>query len=71
MQTLEVTITINADGTTTLVPQLQLPPGTHHGVLVIEAPPAPAQTRLDLRMLDWGATQSTFRREDLYGDDGR
>ena len=50
----------------------------HHAFLVVEQPasptrPADAGAPLELKTLDWSAwpAGSTYRREDLYGDDGR
>jgi hypothetical protein len=53
-----------------------LPPGAHRAVLVVEelATKLPShQAALDLKMLDWSAwpDDATYRREELYNDDGR
>lgn len=75
MKTIETVITVLPDGSVQIPPQPGLSPGAHRAVLVVAEPalvplsPPPLQ----LAMLDfpgWPAG-STYRREDLYGDDGR
>ncbi len=75
MRAIEVTINVLPDGVIQLMDHPDLPPGTHHALLVVEEP---GQRQMDLRprppleltMLDWSAwpADSTFRREDLYGN---
>lgn len=75
MKTLEVTITVQPDGTAELLPAPPLAPGTHHGVLVLEAPQIRDEVSpvgaSELVMLDWSAwpMECRFSREDIYGDD--
>jgi hypothetical protein len=75
MRAIEVTINVLPDGTVELEGPADLPPGKHHALLVVEAPPATTARRrpLQLRSYPVGliSVHDTFRREDLYGDDGR
>ena len=80
MKALEIQATVDADGELRVVAQAPpgVAPGEHRAVLLLEetvglpsrlSPKPP----LRLKMLDlqgWPAN-STFRREDIYGDDGR
>jgi hypothetical protein len=73
---IETTATILPDGTVSVDQRIDLPPGRYSVVLVLDKEPdtEPARSRdLDLRAWAWGSwpADSTFRREDLYGDDGR
>jgi hypothetical protein len=78
MKTIETVITVLSDGSIQIPPRPDLPPGEHRAVLVIEEAaqretmPA-AKPPLQLKMLDWSGwpADSTFRREEIYGDDGR
>ena len=78
MRTLEITLTVQPDGTATLELPPDVLPGEHRAVLVIEemAQEADREQPSDLLQLhtfaltNWAA-DATFRREDLYGDDGR
>ncbi|HZF09416.1 MAG TPA: hypothetical protein VFE33_11550 [Thermoanaerobaculia bacterium] len=58
MKTLEIQATVDADGELRVVAQ---------------APPGIAKPPLRLKMLDLRGlpANTTFRREDIYGDDGR
>lgn len=75
VKTIETVITVLPDGSVQIPPQPELPPGAHRAVLVVEesmerrAAPQPLQ----LAMLDFSGwlVGSTYRREDLYDDDGR
>ena len=76
MKTIETVITVLPDGSIQVPPHAALTPGAHRAVIVLEtsarlAPQALAP--LNLKMLDWSAwpAESTYRREDLYGEDGR
>lgn len=75
MKTIETTITVFPDGRIEIPPRPDLAPGEHRAVLVVEAAdPAPvARPRLQLKMLDWSGWPegSNYRREEIYGDDGR
>ncbi len=78
MRTIETTANVAADGTLTARVPLDIPPGEHRAVLVIEervhSPDEGAGELLaDLEPLEWAAwpADASFRREDLYGDDGR
>jgi hypothetical protein len=76
MRTIETVITVLADGSIQVPPYPGLPPGAHRAVLVVEElePKSPSlPVALELRMLDWSAwpVDATYRREELYDDDGR
>jgi hypothetical protein len=79
MRTIETAISVNADGSAII--ELQLPggmsAGVHRAVVIVEEQPAAATQHVDMSAellpLTFGGwpTDCTFRREDLYGDDGR
>ena len=79
MKTIETAISVNPDGSAII--ELQLPEsvsvGVHRAVVVVEDQPTVAgshvDTPLDLLPLAFEGwpKDCTFRREDLYGDDGR
>jgi len=80
MRTIETHVTVTLDGQLTVqVPApADIPPGEHRAVLVIEEHVASAVARapkppLALKVGKWEAwpADATFRREDLYEDDGR
>jgi len=77
MKTIETTITVLPDGSIQIPPRPDLTPGEHRAVLMVEEPVVTATTHppapLQLKMLDWSSwpVGSTFRREEIYGDDGR
>lgn len=76
MKTIETTITVLPDGSVLMPPRPDLLPGQHRVVLVVEelaTMPPPSHDSFQLKMLDWTAWPegSTFRREDIYGDDER
>lgn len=76
MRTIETTVTIEPDGKLVLQLPPDVPPGERRVVLVIEEPPATLAgplPPLSLQSFAWPAwpADSTFRREDLYDDDGR
>ncbi|MEW6299814.1 MAG: hypothetical protein AB1671_19140 [Thermodesulfobacteriota bacterium] len=80
MRTIETRVTVTPDGQLTVkVPApADIPPGEHRAVLVIDEHVAPASMRvpkppLRLKVWKWEAwpADATFRREDLYEDDGR
>jgi hypothetical protein len=79
MRTIETAISVNPDGTAVI--ELQVPrdmsAGVHRVVVIVEEQSAvPGQSGdappnlLPLTFAGWPA-DCTFRREDLYGDDGR
>ena len=78
MRTIETTITVTPDGDIIVPVKANLPAGTHRAVLVIDAEPVEASnastdSALDLHtfaLANWPA-DATFRREDIYSDDGR
>ena len=79
MTTIETAISVNADGSAVL--ELQVPgsvsAGVHRAVVIVEeqttAVGQQTDAPLDLLPLTFEAwpNDCTFRREDLYGDDGR
>ncbi|GAB4212955.1 MAG: hypothetical protein OHK0022_49460 [Roseiflexaceae bacterium] len=75
MNAFQITITVHADGNITIPPQPGLVPGDHHAVLLVEEqdPGGCAWPPSGLKPLDWSGwpTGSTYRREELYGEDGR
>ena len=77
MKTFETTGTVTAQGTMTVAVPGTLGPGTYHVVLVLDEQPdtfpaSGAPQRLSLPAWPWNAwpSDATFRREDIYGDDG-
>ena len=78
MKAMQITATVSLDGRLIVQLPSSIPPGEHRVVLVIEdkstAPTAKiSRPPLRLNVLKWKAwpAESTFRREDLYGDEGR
>ncbi len=75
MRAIEVTIHVSPDGAVELEGPLDLAPGKHHALLVLEetATARPGRQPLTLRTYPVGlaSKDETFRREDLYGDGGR
>jgi hypothetical protein len=75
MRTIETTAEVGTDGKLIVQLPLDVPAGPHQGVVVVDEQPAALPTREpltfskhDLTLID---PSFTFRREDLYGDDGR
>ena len=79
MTTIETSISVNADGSAVL--ELQVPgsvsAGVHRAVVIVEDQSAVVEQHADtvpdllpLKFEGW-PNDCTFRREDLYGDDGR
>jgi hypothetical protein len=79
VRTIETAISVNPDGSAVL--ELQLPEsvsaGVHRAVVIVEEQPVAVGQRVDtppallpLAFEGW-PRDCTFRREDLYGDDGR
>jgi hypothetical protein len=77
MRTIETVVTVDERGMVTLRMPPDVPPGEHKVVMVIEEAPftrpkfdMSSFPRHDVSPWPFGPTE-TFRREDLYGDDGR
>jgi hypothetical protein len=75
MRTIETTADVGTDGKLIVQLPSDVPPGPHRVVVVVEeqASERPKREPLtfskhDLTLID---PSFTFRREDLYGDDGR
>lgn len=78
MKSMQTTATVSVDGKLVVQLPLSIPPGEHRVLLVIEEGAGPAKARISkpplaLNVLRWEAwpADSTFRREDIYGDEGR
>lgn len=76
MRTIQTTVTIGSDGKLILQLPQDIQPGQHRVVVVIDefdSPATPGQTRLALEAVDWPnwPAEATFRREELYDDNGR
>jgi hypothetical protein len=79
MKTIETAISVNPDGSAVI--SLQLPPsvpaGMHRAVVIVEEQPGGVERHIDAPVdllplsFDGWPKDCTFRREDLYGDDGR
>jgi hypothetical protein len=74
MRTVETTVTVMAGGALTLQVPVDIPPGEHQAVLVIDERPIPKKKRPPLKFSAYPvglvSENFTFRREDLY-DAGR
>jgi hypothetical protein len=78
MKSIQTAATVSVDGKLTIQLPPSIPPGEHRVLLVIDDGEVPLKTRipkppLALNVLRWEAwpADSTFRREDNYGDEGR
>jgi hypothetical protein len=77
MQTIETVITVTSEGEILVPTRAHLAPGQHKAVLVIDETPAQsanggAKPPLKLHVFALNGTAgATYRREDLYDDDGR
>lgn len=75
MKAITTTATVAANGTLTVTVPTDMPPGEHEVVLVIDEEPAVKRERLPLKFSAYPvgvASESfTFRREDLYDDNGQ
>lgn len=73
MRTIETTAVVTPEHTLTIQLPVDVPLGAHRVVLVIDNGDQAAPKRLDLKPYNIGLVDPnfTFRREDLYGDDGR
>lgn len=75
MKTIETTAIVTPEGMMTVQVPLDIPPGKHHVVLVIDEQPMVGEKRPPLkfpvdRYGPWPENLS-LRREDMYGDWGR
>ena len=79
MKTIETAISVNSDGSAVIELKLpeSVPAGVHRAIVIVEEQPATPKTHddtpPDLLPMTFEAwpKDCTFRREDLYGDDGR
>lgn len=76
MQTIETTAEIGDDRKLTVQLPLEVAPGRHQIVVVVESPPhlqSPRWTMADWPIHDAALVDPNFtmRREEVYGDDGR
>ncbi len=74
MRTIETVATVAADHTITLKLPEDIPPGECRVVLVIENGKPPAERLpfgIEPHNIGLVDPNNTFRREDMYGDDGR
>jgi hypothetical protein len=74
MKTIEIMLTVDEQGVATLRMPPDVPPGEHKVVMMIDETKVP-RTPMVFSSHDVGPwpfnSNETFRREDLYGDDGR
>ena len=75
MRTITTTIDISNDGTATISQRMDLAPGRHEAVIVLQENAVSGGTR---RSIQWPVVNAKlidpdnhFRREDMYDDDGR
>lgn len=75
MRTIETTVTVDDEGTATLRLPLDIPPGKHKAVVVLDETANRPARRLSFASHDVGpwpfGPEETIQREDLYDDDGR
>ena len=73
MRTVETTATVTPDGRVTVQVPLDVTPGTHQIVLVIDDEAREARERQlgSFPVVSVGAWPSSLSREDMYGDAGR
>ena len=75
MRTVETVASVIAGGTLTLQVPVDVPPGDHQVVLVIDERPIPPKKRppLNFPVDSYGPWPKnlSLRREDMYDDDGR
>jgi hypothetical protein len=77
VRALTATAIVHPDHTLTLQVPADIPAGAHQVVIVLQEPPSPQEQVLF--MANWPAPHNvglvdpnmTFRREDIYGEDGR
>lgn len=80
MRTFEIKATVAPDGELRVVAKvpLDIPPGDHQAVLILDEAASAVfsgtpKPPLRLKVFDWPGwpANSTFRREEIYDDDGR
>ena len=74
MRTIETTVNVDEQHRASIQFPADVPPGPHRVVLTIEEAPSTTFRVEDLPRHDFPwpfAPGETFRREDMYGDDGR
>jgi hypothetical protein len=81
MRTFEIKATVAPDGELRVVARVppDIPPGDHQAVLILDeaartiSPEGTPKPPLRLKVFDWPGwpANSTFRREEIYDDDGR
>lgn len=76
MKTIQTTILVNEEGKATIQLTPDVAPGPHQAVVVIEEPVPthlqPTMTDFPRHEIPWPfPADFTFRREEIYGDDGR
>ncbi len=78
MVRIETTAEVTPEGKLTVAVPPKVTPGEHWVVVTIDDEDSTAEARkptapLKLKMLNWSAwpKDCAFRREDMYGDDGR
>ncbi|MBI3944157.1 MAG: hypothetical protein HY326_14160 [Chloroflexi bacterium] len=78
LRTIETIVTVTPDGKILVRDTADLPPGEHRAVLVIAETVDSSQEVLEepkvsLHTFPWNnwPVDATFRREDIYGDEGR
>jgi hypothetical protein len=77
MKVIEATARVSPSGVITIQEKVNVPPGTHRVIVVVEETPQPEPTR-PMNMEDWLVHDVgpwpeglSLRREDMYGDWGR
>ena len=75
MHTIETTATVTEDRKLTIEVPADIAPGAHRVIVIIDEGMVPSNERAPLQLAAYpvGLTSDnfTFRREDLYDDDGR
>jgi hypothetical protein len=77
MKTIQTTILVDEEGKATIQLTPEVPPGLHQAVVVIDEPagatgPKPTMADFPRHEVPWPFPEGfTFRREEIYGDDGR
>ena len=76
MRTIETTGVVTAEHTITLTLPDDVPIGTHNLIVVLSSEPADVKPPCELNQLptydmEFADNVGTFRREEMYGDDGR
>jgi hypothetical protein len=72
MITIETVAKVSSEGELFVKLPSTVPPGEHRIIVVIDAPPQKNLEPLELSVYPVGLlADTTFRREDIYGDDER